>query len=289
MIRIGIVGAENSHSAAIAQALNIHKAVPGCKVVAIWGETDEFAEKSASAGQIPTIVCRPTDMIGMIDAVIVDHRHPKFHLPAAAPFLKARLPVFIDKPFAYRLAEARRFLAKARRYGVPVTSFSTVPMQRSSRQYARAVKKAKVVSVASAGPCDLDSVYGGIFFYGIHQVDLLMECFGLDVAAVAVARSGGTASAVAALWWESGLVGSMTCLSGGRSGFQVLAVTEDGPMALRVQNDPSPYLTGIKTSCRMFRTGKEPLEHRRFLAPIAVLEAMERSIRTGKVQKVARL
>ena len=91
MIRVGIVGAENSHSAAIARTLNVAKAVPGFRVVAIWGETAAFAQRSAEAGQIPKIVKRPADMIGHIDGVMIDHRHAKYHLSAAEPFLAAHV------------------------------------------------------------------------------------------------------------------------------------------------------------------------------------------------------
>jgi predicted dehydrogenase len=289
MIRIGIVGAENSHTVAIAKTLNVARAVPGCRVVALWGETEEHAARSAAEGRIPTIVDRPADLIGLADAVVIDHRHAKFHLPAAEHFLRARLPMFIDKPFCYRLAEGRRFLDRARKLRVPVVSFSTVPLQKSARDFAKAIRKEKVVSVTAAGPCDLASVYGGIFFYGIHQVDLLLECFGLDVVAVAVAQTKGQPGAVATLWWDGGLVGTMHCLTGWNTGFQLAAVTEDSPRAVKIENDPQPYLTGIRTFCRMFRTGKEPMDHRRLLAPIAVLEAMEKSVRTGKVQKVAKV
>jgi hypothetical protein len=74
------------------------------------------------------------------------------------------------------------------------------------------------------------------------------------------------------------------------SGMQFLAVTDSGPLAMKVQYDANVYLTGIKTFCRMFKTGKEPFEHRRFLASIAVLEAMERSVNAGgKVQEVEKV
>jgi len=33
--------------------------------------------------------------------------HAKLHLPAAMPFLDKKLPLFIDKPFCYRLAEGK--------------------------------------------------------------------------------------------------------------------------------------------------------------------------------------
>jgi hypothetical protein len=43
MLNIGIVGAENSHTAAIAKVLNVEKRVPGVRVTHVWGETAAFA------------------------------------------------------------------------------------------------------------------------------------------------------------------------------------------------------------------------------------------------------
>jgi len=290
MIRIGIVGAENSHSAAVAKTLNVHKRVPGCRVVAIWGETDEFARKSAQAGEIPTIVKRPADMIGRIDGVMIDHRHAKYHLPAAEPFLAAHLPMFIDKPFCYRLAEGKKFLARARRMKVPVTSHSSVPTSRSFVAFQRRVKKMKDISAAtSAGPVDLQSKYGGVFFYGIHQVDVLLELFGIDVAAVSVNQRVKGGSAVATLHWKDGLSAAMHCVMGHSVGFQVSVTTPDGPVGVKLESDADPYLAGVKRFCKMFKTGVEPIEHRRFLAPIAVLEAMAKSVPTGRLVPVAKV
>ena len=113
MINIGIVGAENSHTAAIAKVLNVEKRVRGVRVTHVWGETKAFAEEAAAAGKIPNIVKQPEDLIGQVDAAAVDHRHCKLHLPAAAPLLEAKLPLFIDKPFCYRKAEGAKFLARA--------------------------------------------------------------------------------------------------------------------------------------------------------------------------------
>ncbi|MCK4625314.1 MAG: Gfo/Idh/MocA family oxidoreductase [Phycisphaerae bacterium] len=290
MIRIGIVGAENSHSAAIAKTLNIGKKVPGCRAVVIWGETDKFAKEAARTGAIPKIVKKPADMIGEIDAVIVDHRHAKYHLPAAEPFLKAHLPMFIDKPFCYRLAEGRKFLARCRRAKVPVTSFGALPMQKSFADFRRDANRGGAVrAVASVGPCDLDSTYGGIFFYGIHQVEMLVEAFGTDVSAVSVAKAGKGKDAAATLFFRSGLVATMHCMIGWSSGFHISAVKDKGPIARKMLFDADPYLTGIRTFCKMFKTGKEPLDHKRILAPIAVLEAMEKSVKTGKITPVAKV
>ena len=288
MIRIGIVGAENTHSIAVAKTLNISKKVPGFRVVAIWGETDKFAKKAAKDGAIPTIVRKPEDMIGQIDAVFIDHRHPKYHLPAAEAFLKARIPMFIDKPFCYRLSEGKDFLARCRRAKVPVCSFSAMIMQRSFQRLKKSLKDNNVLAITSVGPCDPDSQYGGLFFYAIHQVDMIVDLIGGNVVEVNVTRTNGKICAVTTLFFRSGVIATIHCTKD-HPGFHIAAIRQSGPVAKHISYDADSHITGIRTFCRMFRTGQEPLEHKRILAPIAILEAMEKSLKTGKAQPVAKV
>ena len=124
-IRIGIIGAENSHTIGYGRTFNIEKKFPGVEVLYVWGETDEFAKNSAEKGAIPNIVKDPREMLGKIDALIVDHRHAKYHLEPALPFVKAGIPAFIDKPFCFRVSEGKEFLKAAREAGTPVSSYST--------------------------------------------------------------------------------------------------------------------------------------------------------------------
>jgi predicted dehydrogenase len=288
MLRIGIVGAENSHTAAIAKTLNVVKAIPDVSVVSVWGETEAYAAKAADVGKIPAIVKNPADMIGHIDAVVTDHRHPQYHLPAMQPFLAARIPMFVDKPFCYRLAEGVDFLARARQAGVPVTSFSTVPLQAAFTTYRKLLAGTKVYGLSSIGPCDIHSQYGNIFFYGIHQIDSLIELGGLDVEAVHVTEFTPK-HAVAELYWKSGLMAAMQCLEGWDTGFQFAATTSIGPLGIKSVDDADPYLAGMKLFVEMFKTGKEPVSHQRILTPIAVLEALEKSVVSGKVEPIARV
>jgi hypothetical protein len=81
----------------------------------------------------------------------------------------------------------------------------------------------------------------------------------------------------------------MHCLDGWKTGFQISVTAADGPLGVKLESDPDPYLAGVKRFCKMFKTCVEPVEHRRFLAPIAVLEAMARSVATGRLVPVAKV
>ena len=69
-IRIGIIGAENSHTIGFGKIFNVEKKFPGVEVKYVWGETDEFASNAAAKGEIPNIVKEPKEMLGKIDALI---------------------------------------------------------------------------------------------------------------------------------------------------------------------------------------------------------------------------
>ena len=285
MPNIGIIGAENSHTVAIAKTINIDRLVSGFSVTHVWGETPDDAKDAQDRGLIPNIVEEPEDMIGQVDAAIVDHRHPKYHLPAVRPLLEAKIPLFVDKPFCYRLDEGREFLARARELDVPVCSFSVLPKQASFAQLQEDVRElGRIISVVSTGPCDIDSEYGGVFFYGIHQVDMVVRLLDQDITHVQLNR--GEQNHTATLYSASGAISTMNLIGEGRVGFHVSVIGEKGRADRVIGYDENTYLTGVLDFCRMFSTGETDETDSSMLTPVAVLEALEKSQVSGEKVEV---
>lgn len=274
-IRVGIIGAENSHTAAFGKMFNADKKFPGVTVTHLWGETDEFARKAATAGKIPTIVKDPKDMLGKIDALIVDHRHAKFHLEAATPFVKAGIPTFIDKPFCYRLEEGKAFLAMARKAGTPITSFSSIAQSTGTYDIKQQLETLGDINhVVRYGPVDLDSEYGGVFFYGVHILQPLMVMFGEDIQRVKITRQGKKGSA--SLVFRSGLYATLI-FKNLSYGWETFVETKKGLVELKSrvpESEPGKMYTDM---VEMFRTRIEPRSHQSILTEVAVLEALEKS------------
>ena len=281
MPTIGIIGAENSHTVAIAKTINIDRLVSGFSVTHVWGETPGDAKDAQERGLIPNIVQDPEDLIGEVDAAIVDHRHPKYHLPAVRPLLEARIPLFVDKPFCYRLDEGKEFLGRARELNVPVCSFSVLPKQASFAQLQEDVRElGRIISVVSTGPCDIDSEYGGVFFYGIHQVDMVVRLLNQDITHVQLNR--GQQNHTATLYSASGAISTMNLIGEGRVGFHVSVIGEKGRTDRVIGYDENTYLTGVLDFCRMFSTGETDETDGSILTPVAVLEALEKSQESGE-------
>ena len=285
MPNIGIIGAENSHTVAIAKTINIDKLVSGFSVTHVWGETPGDAKDAQERGLIPNIVQEPEDLIGQVDAAIVDHRHPKYHLPAVRPLLEAGIPLFVDKPFCYRLDEGKEFLARARELDVPVCSFSVLPKQASFAQLQEDVRElGRIISVVSTGPCDIDSEYGGVFFYGIHQVDMVVRLLDQDITHVQLNR--GQQNHTATLYSASGAISTMNLVGEGRADFHVSVIGEKGRADRVISYDANTYLTGVLDFCRMFSTGETDETDGSMLTPVAVLEALEKSQASGEKVEV---
>jgi predicted dehydrogenase len=283
-IRIGIIGAENSHTAGFGKLFNVEKKFPGVEVKYVWGETEEFARIAMEKGNIPHMVKDPSEMMGKIDALIVDHRHAKYHLEAATPFVKEGIPTFIDKPFCYRLEEGKEFLAMASELGTPVTSYSTIAQTAATFDMKQQLTSMEEFNqVVRYGPVDLDSKYGGIFFYGVHLVQPLLFMFGEDVEKVLVSREGTHGSA--SLVFGSGLYATLV-FKRASYGWETFVETKNGLVELksRVQetDPPKQYVDMVE----MFRTGKEPRSHQSILNGVAVLEALEKSVSSQKWEGV---
>lgn len=282
--RIGIIGAENSHTAGFGKLFNIDKAFPGMEVKYVWGETEEFAKTAMEKGSIPEMVENPNDMLDKIDGLIVDHRHGKFHLEPAIPFIKAGIPTFIDKPFCYKTEEGKKFLELARKHGTPVTSYSSIAHSYETFDIKNQLKDMKGVNqVVRYGPLELDSQYGGVFFYGAHLVQPLLYLFGDTVQKVQVHQNGKNSSA--SLVFKDGMLATLIFTTK-KYGWSTHIETKEGIIPLQSRIEDKKPDKNYVDMVEMFKTGKEPRSHSSIIHCVSVLEALEKSVTSGQWEEV---
>jgi hypothetical protein len=286
-MKIGIIGAENSHTRGFGKMFNIDKKFPGMEVKYVWGETEAFAKDAMERGGIPNMVKDPQEMIGKIDALIVDHRHGKFHLDAARPFIKEKIPMFIDKPFCYRLEEGIEFLKMAREHGTPVTSYSSIAHSDETFDIKEQVAgMGEINQVIRSGRVGLTSEYGGVFFYGAHSIQPLMYIFGDDVKQVRITKNG--ANSGANLIFGNGMLASLVFTTK-KYGWQTFVETDNGIEELKSRVESNNPAKNYVDMVSMFQTGKEPRSHQSILRGVAVLEALEKSVSSEQWEDVTQV
>ena len=195
MIRIGMIGADSTHTEAWTQLVNC----PGgplygqAQVVKLWGEDGDQARAKAGACQIPAVVDAPADALIDVDLAMIVNRYGDDHPPHARLAIEAGLPTFVDKPFANDMDDVHALVSLAARRNAPLTSCSAL-------RYAGEVL-ALQEEMAGFGPLNCAVVSGAAagdfpdprakhpFFYGIHATELAHTLLGGGAQAVTTRRT----------------------------------------------------------------------------------------------------
>jgi len=290
-VRVGLLGIENSHSAAYTRLwqgeVPPEQRVPGARVVACLnqGRTDQDAEdekKFLAQLQemgVEHVVRRPEDMLGLVDAVAVVSRSGNEHLPLAAPFLRAGLPCFVDKPLADDVATARQIVALAREHNAPLFSASAVRYYKEVLEYGEEREE--------IGPAKTGSVWcpasRNLPFYGIHAVEIMSALWGPGAKWVSAFHSED--KHVAWVGYEHGGVYAVHLIRYAYPGFGFTYMGEKKSGFSACTGD---YGNICRLMTKMFHDRQSPLDPAISLESVAILEAFEKS-QEGQVVELAAL
>jgi predicted dehydrogenase len=200
------------------------------KVTHAWTQYPEVTRKICDASKIPNGVSEPGHMLGNIDAVIIARDDYESHLPLALPFLKAGLPVFIDKPLTLDLEELRTFRPYLE---------SGMLMSGSAMRYARELDPLRI-SIPDFGTIKL--VRGAIVAswekYGIHLLEAIFALLNPDPLCV---LPTGAAHDSVALLIRDGSVIQIDCLGAAPRTFSIEIFGENQRGAVEITDNFSMF------------------------------------------------
>jgi len=283
-IRFGVIGTENSHVDQACKRFNVEKTIQGASVEALYpgeGDTLEHVKQVQEQGKVPLLVDKPEDMLGKVDAVIIMSRHGKYHAKYARLFLENKIPTLVDKPMTCDLEEAKELIVLSHKANTWFSSSSTV-WKTSSFQNLFKQAKDELGSIHSGmvgGPFDFESEFGGVFFYGIHTVEMLLNGFGYDVKTVSAKLHGKNCFVTTTL--KSGKLVSLHLIGEGGGSFQALVHCKKGSRHLLVDMSDG-YDMGFKMLIDGIKTNVRPLTDEQLLMPVKVLLAIDKSAKTNK-------
>lgn len=288
-MKIGIIGSDNSHAKVFAKALNVenHPEYAKDQISHIWGTDAAETDDKVTEGKIPNVAQNSTDMIGEIDAAILVLRHGGLHLQHALPYLEAKVPLFVDKPLTTTTADARALLEQADKFQAPMTSFSTVRFDSSIQNLKNSLPEFGAVTSGDVGGIIVptSAQYGGMIFYGIHVTEMLLELFGYGVEKIFATEVNGNTIAIAS--YPEAVV-TMHFL--GQSSYFFSATVHGKEKSIYQKADTGDnFPQGLKRIMEMFRTGKTNLTAEQLFEPVAIHEAIEKSLQEKREVKVEKL
>ena len=285
MYRIGILGTENSHADAFADIVNN----PGSpyagefKVTALYALDERPSQliQSKHEGDDIQIVSSPEEMLPLVDCVMVTARHGMYHKDFALPFIREGMPAFIDKPFTVSTETSMQLIEEARIHGAPICGGSGCKYSPEILKLKADIESGVIGNVTSAMitfAVDLDSVYGGLYFYSSHLIEEMITLFGGDVRTVHAFRSGKKLTAVARypqLDVTMNFEHTYTAVVYGEKGWLAVPTTCSGI-----------YEAEFAHFAEMVRTGKTDTTAEELVKPVRIMDAISKSLISGRDEAV---
>ena len=285
-LRVGIIGLDTSHTVRFAELLNDpgrKDHVSGAVIVAAFkGGSPTIAESADRIERftqevttkynvklVPTIA----DLVQQVDAVMLLSVDGRQHLDQVRPVFAAKKRVFIDKPLAGSMKDAREILRLSRQAGVPFFSCS-------SERYAKAFQDLKhdatigqIEGAFTFGPSPIETYVPDLFWYGIHSVEALYELMGPGCERVARVHTDGEDSVVGT--WKDGRIGEIRGL---RSSPRQYGAVVFGAKRIAVSGTPDgSYRPVVQEIVQFFQTGQAPVNPEESLEVLEFMEAADRS------------
>lgn len=295
-IKVGIVGLDTSHVTAFTALLNDPKNpnhIPGAKVVAAFKGGSPDIESSASRVEGFTktlqekwgveIVDSIEKLCEKVDAVLLESVDGRPHLEQAKPVLAAKKRVFIDKPLAGSLKDAREIARLAKESGTPFFSASSVRFYETIVQTKADPAIGKVVGCDSFSPASLESHHPDLFWYGVHGVEALFSVMGTGCESVRCAFYPDTHIVVGR--WKDGRTGTFRGIRKGNNGYGVTIFGDKGiRSSLSVQGAKNDYRALVVEIVKFFKTGQAPVPVDEMLEVLAFMEAADASKAKGGLE-----
>ena len=280
-LRIGIIGCDTSHVIAFTEILNNPAAkghVAGGKVVAAYkgGSPDIPSSFGHIEGYSKTlrekygvkIYESIEELCANVEVVLLESVDGRPHLEQVKPVLKARRPVYIDKPMAASLRDAQEIFRLAKEAKVPLFSSSSLRFGKNT-QAVRNGLIGRVEYAETYGPCSIEPHHPDLFWYGIHGVESLFTVMGAGCETVQRGTTtNGTIEVVGT--WRDGRRGVYR----EDKNFHGLAKGEKGETAVGGHDGYEPLVAAIVA---FFQTGVAPVKPEETLEIIAFLEAADES------------
>ncbi|MFT9846238.1 Gfo/Idh/MocA family protein [Aneurinibacillus sp. REN35] len=290
---IGMIGLDTSHCEAFTSILNDPRHpyhVPGGRItVGFPGGSPDFELSSSRIDSITHTLHRTygirmasslESVAEQCDAILLTSVDGRAHLAQFQRIAPYQKPVFIDKPLAVDFASAQRIAEIAEEYNVPLMSCSSLRFSSSLEIIRKRETNADVTGAYCFGPMPLQATQPGLFWYGIHSVEMLFTVLGPECLYVTAAATDDSEAVIGV--WKDGRIGTIRGYRTWNNAFGAVIHKQDGAEFVDIQADAKPYYAGLlEHVLPFFNTGIPAVEIEETLQIVRFIEAANKSRATG--------
>jgi hypothetical protein len=282
-LRLGLVGTDTSHVLDFANDFNDPSSpghVAGARIVAAFkgGSPDLPASRDRIDRFTRTlqdkygveIVATIAELCARVDGVLLTSVDGRVHLAQVREIAAARKPMFIDKPLASTLDDAREIARVAQEAGVAWFSTSTL------RYGVTPLRSADLDGVAVWGPGPLEEHHQlDLSWYAVHEAEMLYALLGTGCEVVT--RTASADADEVTCRWKDGRIGSMRALRPYADFGAVVFRRNAKGQTSQVSVPAAEHAPLAREVVKFFTTGVPPVPNQETLELFAFLDAAQRS------------
>lgn len=291
MINVNIVGLDSSHTIEFARRLVApdcpqDQHVEGATVRKVMRFETPFQDangldarqKQLEAWGI-TVTTDLTETVEGCDAIILCINDPSLHLEYFRKIASLGKPIFVDKPLADSVANAKQIIETARKNN---TAFFSCSSLRFVPQLLQACDRVVSPSrVSTFGPLGQAAAGSSIIWYGVHAVEMMQRALGRGAATVkAIADDVGVTLVVGYNDSRRGVV--ELC----RNSWHYGGSLRGQEAAAFIADTSRLYSDLLRVIVKFFETLEVPVDPLDALEITAILEAADRSVKSGEIEPV---
>lgn len=284
--KIVILGCENSHANAFLNAIKNSEKYD-VEVLGVYSDEQDPPKKLAEEFGVP-VMEHYTDGVGKVDGVIITARHGDNHYKYAKPYLSAGIPLFIDKPITVSEEDAIAFAKELKAYSVPVTGGSSCRFEKTVLKLKKDVAEdvdGKTLGGYVRAPLNSKMGYGGFYFYSQHLVEIVGEIYGRFPKSVQ-ATAHGEHITVVFHYEDYDVTGEFT---EGIFTYYAARSAEKGVCCSELIIGSECFEAEFDAFYDLLEGKEQELTYEAFMAPVFVLNAIQRSLQTGKAELIGKI
>ena len=284
MYKIAILGCENTHANSFLRQIYQKGRHTDIEVIGIYSEEEEPCQKLHEEFGVPVMKSYDA-LVGKVDGIMVTARHGANHYKYAKPYLASGIPMFIDKPVTVNGEEAVAFMREAKRNNVRICGSSVGKFLNGVLALREKINSGEIGTIHGGNICapiEIDSPYGGFYFYSPHLVQMMITIFGGDVLEVGAMQQGRDVGIVAK-YRDYPITGSYVSAGGH---FAATVYAENGIFTEPCELRSYAFARQLDDMHDLLEGGEMKESYDDFIRPVFILEALEASLRSGKTEPV---
>lgn len=283
MFKTVILGCENSHADSFLKLIKEDSEFSDIEIVGIYSDEEDKAKKLSEEFGCP-VMSSYDEAVGKVDGVIVTARHGDNHFKYAEKYIKNGVSFFIDKPFTCSVEEGEKLCDMLNDHGcrfVGGSSLKHTSMIKKLKEEREKSENGKTLGGFLRHPVDLSSPYGGIYFYAHHLITSVIEAFGDNINTVC-AKKNATGINVVFSYDEYDVTGMFA-----EKNYVYYAVrhSEKGVSGGEFEVEAAAFRKELEEFHNIL-LGENGDTKEHMLKPVYVMEALVRSIDSGKEEQV---